>query len=151
MHSDEKLKIAFDPSELMWSQQFFRDFMKNEIQKDTEGTILYLVTSNTDSAFIERVRDYIGIDKDLVMEVADDDAIVTALKDNKIVLHLTDDEKLNDKINEANPISISEKGTSGTRAIGVYNSVQDGNKLQPQWVTTLTFWTNQIKRFQKDG
>ena len=147
MHSNEKLRIAFDPSKEMWNQEFFRDFMR-KIQRDTEGTILYLVTLSTDIGFIERVRQYIGIDEDKVIHASDPDEVISAMEDNKILIHLTDDEELNALVNETVPLVLKkDKAVTGTQALGVYNALIDPNKIQPNWVTSLTFWTDQIKRY----
>jgi hypothetical protein len=148
MSDNEKLKIAINPSVEIWNQEYFRDFMKNKITKDQENTVLYILTENSDNNFIERVRSYIGVKDELTIIKSTKEEIAEFLLDNKILIYLSDNEEVNDFINKVNTLNLKINNISGTVAIGVFSSLVDLNKLQPMWVTKLTFWTNQIKRFR---
>lgn len=148
MSDKEKMVMAFSPSTEMWAKQDFRELV-DEMVKDVTGTTLYMITTNNDSDFIERVRKESGMEVEDVSQVVDNDALIAKLVELKVSIFLGDVGLQNREINGENSISLKANNVTGTQAINIISLV-DTNKNQPKYITHLSFWTDQINQY-KDG
>jgi len=136
--------VAFSPTEDMWSKEDVRELVKM-ILADTDS-ILYMVTTNSDSDFTDDVVAEIGIDTDNVFIVADNSALITKLTEEDVLVFLSDDQALNLEVNETIPLQLVKNDVSGCQAI-LINNILDQNKSQMKYYTHLDFWTKQIKKY----
>ena len=143
--SVNKITVAISPTEEMWNKQDFRDLVKQMV-KDIEGTVLYVVTTNTDDEFISDFISESGIEASDVFQVIDDTALVAKLIELDVRLFLSDDQKLNTYVNLNDELILIENQVSGCQSILV-NNILDQNKVQMKYITYLDFWTKQINRY----
>ena len=142
---NNKLRIAISPTEEMWNKQDFRDLVE-EIANDTENTELYIITDNTDTEFIDYINETTELETDHIFILSDITTITAKLVELNISLYLCDTYRYVNYINNSIPINLVQGNITGTHAILV-NSLQDVNSLQPLYVKHLTFWTDQIKKY----
>lgn len=129
-----KIKIGFNP-DTSWDYQTFRDLIREALVEDEEIET-YLITTNTDAAYVDSVVNSFGLNFDLnnVFMVSTDLDIIQKLEDYGIDIYLSDDFQLIESVN------------TNTECIGiVVSSIPDRYKLQPKYVTDLNFWIKQLK------
>ena len=143
--SANKITVAISPTEEMWSKQDFRGLVKQMVE-DIEGTILYVVTTNTDNVFIANFVLNSGIESANVFQVVDDAALVAKLIELNVRIFLSDDQKLNTYVNLNDELLLIENQVSGCQSI-VVNNILDQNKVQMKYITYLDFWTKQINKY----
>ena len=146
---NNKLKLAISPSEEMWNKQDFRDLVK-EIAADEENTELYIITDNTDAGFIDYINETTGLESDHIFIMSDIITLTAKLIELSISLFLCDTIRFVNYINNTNPMIVDTDSNtiSGTQAI-LIDSIPDVARLQPKYITQLTFWTDQIKKYNK--
>jgi len=130
-----KIKIGFNPDS-SWDYQTFRDLIRETLVEDEEIET-YLITTNTDTAYIDSVVNSFGLDFDLnnVFMVSTDADIVQTIEDYGINIYLSDDFQLIESVN-----------INSTDCVGiVVSSIPDRYKMQPKYVTDLNFWIKQLK------
>ncbi len=147
--NNNKLKLAISLSEEMWSKQDFRDLVK-EMVADTENIELYIITDNTDSEFIDYVNETTGLENDHIFIINDIITLTDKLIELNIQIFLCDTIRFVNYINNTNPMIVDTDSNtiSGTQAI-LIDSIPDVARLQPKYITQLTFWTDQIKKYNK--
>ena len=129
-----KIKIGFNP-DTSWDYQTFRDLIREALVEDEEIET-YLITTNTDTAYVDSVVNSFGLNFDLnnVFMVSTDLDIIQKLEDYGIDIYLSDDFQLIESVN------------TNTECIGiVVSSIPDRYKMQPKYVTDLNFWIKQLK------
>ena len=140
-----KLKVGFDPT-VTWDYELFRDIISDMVQ-DTAEVEVFIVTTNPDTEYINDVAvEAGGIENSNIFQVADNDAVVTTLSNNSILIYLTAENELVITVNNDIPLSLEVNNVTGCQAILV-NSIIDRYKLQPKWVTMLQFWIGQIEKY----
>jgi hypothetical protein len=115
------------------------------MSKDPE-TKLYLITTNTDTEFIDDVIREGNIDSANYYLVADNSTLIDQLTNLKVLLFMSDDISLNTEVDTAIPITLEKNNVTGCQSI-LSNTIIDVNKLQFKYLTKLRFWTDQIKKF----
>lgn len=144
-----KLRIAFDPT-TTWDYQVFRNLIKDMVLDTTEVEV-YIITTNTDTDFIDDVAlEAGGIESSNIFQVADNDTVVTTLANNQILIYLTAENELVIDVNDSIPLELEINNITGCQAILV-NGIIDANKLQPKYVTMLQFWISQIEKYSASG
>lgn len=145
-----KLRIAFDPTET-WNYLDFRQLIRNMNlnNMDLDNQIdVYLVTTNTDTEYINDVTTESGTDATRVFQESGNAAVVARLQAENINIYLTGSQPLVDLVNLTNPLTLVEnQPVSGCQAITVI-SILDTYKLQNKYVTYLQFWIKQILKYE---
>lgn len=129
-----KIKIGFNPDNA-WDYQTFRDLIRESIIEDEEIDT-YLITTNSDSTYIDSIVEVLGMNSNNVYLVASDTDIIQEIENKGIQIYLSDDFQLIESVNE-----------NSTNCVGiVVSSIPDRYKLQPKYITDLNFWIKQIKK-----
>lgn len=129
-----KIKIGFNPDDA-WDYQTFRDLIRESIVEDDEIDT-YLITTNSDSTYIDSIVEVLGMNSNNVYLVASDTDIIQEIENKGIQIYLSDDFQLIESVNE-----------NSTNCVGiVVSSIPDRYKLQPKYITDLNFWIKQIKK-----
>lgn len=144
-----KLKIAFDPV-YNWDTKFFRDFVK-EMVLDTDELDIYLVTTSTDTGFINNVTTEAGMDSSKVHMETSNTNVVTQLQTLGVMIYLTHDYPLVNDVNDNIPLTVHNVGNiSGCQAI-ITNDLLDRYKSQPLYMTHFQFWVKYITKNLTSG
>lgn len=130
-----KIKIAFDPTGI-WDREDFRNIIKEFVLNTEVET--YLVTTNTNTAFIDNVVRESGIIAANVYKVADQDAILIKMDTILIDIYLT----------ASNPIMLFIDAHAETAVCVLVNNIVDNYKNQMKYISRLEFW---IKQWRKDN
>jgi hypothetical protein len=128
-----KIKIGFNPDDA-WDYQTFRDLIRESLIENDEIET-YLITTNTDTAYVDSIVDYFGTLFDLnnVFMVSADIDIVQTIQDEGIQIYLSDNYQLIESIN------------NNTDCVGiVVSSIPDRYKMQPKYITDLNFWIKRL-------
>jgi len=145
MSASNKLKVAFSPTEDMWSHQAFRDLIK-EMVLDEANTDLYIVTTNTDDELISDVISESKMEASNSFQIATDDLLVAKLISLDVRLFLSDDLGLNRKVDLEDEILLVKNQVTGCKSI-LINNILDQSRVQMKYYSLLSFWTDQINRY----
>jgi hypothetical protein len=144
-----KLIISFSPGDDAWVNKAFRDLMK-DVSLDTDEIKLYIITTDTDTVFVNQVAGYFDLDTSLdVFQVANQAAALVKIQSLGVMIHMDADVVLCNYVNDTDPI-VLETPIDGCQAIVVSNLL-DRYKLQPLYVTHLQFWMDKISKFIPGG
>lgn len=139
-----KLRVAFDPVS-NWDIKFYRDFIK-EMVSDSSEIDLYLVTTSTDTNFIDNVTEESGIDPSKVYRESDNTAVVARLTTLRCLIFMSYDMPLVNDVNENYPLTVHGiNNIDGCVAI-IANNLLDRNKSQPLYMTHFQFWVKYITK-----
>lgn len=147
--SQIKLRIAFDPTNI-WDYEDFRLLIRDMTLNDTADNNqieVYLLTTNTDTVFVNNVTTESGVETSNVFQFTSNTALTAKLVSDNINILLTGDQELVDYVNINDPISLIENNVTGCQAITVI-ALLDTYKLQNKYVTQLQFWINQILKYE---
>ena len=129
-----KIKIGFNPDN-SWDYKTFRDLIRESIIEDTEIET-YLITTNSNTTYVDSIVEVIGMDSNNVYIVASNTEIIQEIENKGIQIYLSDNFQLIESINE-----------NSNDCVGiVVSSIPDRYKLQPKYITDLNFWIKQIKK-----
>jgi len=129
-----KIKIGFNPDN-SWDYKTFRDLIRESIIEDTEIET-YLITTNSNTTYVDSIVEVIGMDSNNVYIVASNTDIIQEIENKGIQIYLSDNFQLIESINE-----------NSNDCVGiVVSSIPDRYKLQPKYITDLNFWIKQIKK-----
>lgn len=127
-----KIKIGFDVISC-WDYDAFRQTMKELVLE--EEYELYLITSSTDTEYVDSAVAYIGMNEDNVYQV-DEDQIVDTVEDNNLDMYLTYDEDIRESV-----ALLTE-----TVGILVNPALQDSYNMDPKWSTQMQFWIERVRK-----
>ena len=139
----EKQRIGFDPTG-MWDKRDYR-LLIDKLIKD-EAIDLYLVTDNTNAAFIADVVRESGIDSTMVFQETSQVNLTNRLTSEKINIFLAKDSTLVDFVNTTIPINLETNNVYGCQAILTSDNM-DRYYLQFRYITHLEFWIGQILKY----
>lgn len=138
-----KIIIGFDPTG-MWDKRDYR-LLIDKLIKD-EAIDLYLVTDNTNAAFIADVVRESGIDSTMVFQETSQVNLTNRLTSEKINIFLAKDSTLVDFVNTTIPINLETNNVYGCQAILTSDNM-DRYYLQFRYITHLEFWIGQILKY----
>lgn len=137
---NNKLVVSFDPdtyvdattSTRIWNYFEFREFIKQLMLK-TDQIDLYMITTSTDSSFIDTVRLDLGIDSAKVIQVGSISTKISKITQYAIDVHFDGDQLTTESV-----------GTLTTAKPIVVNFIQVGYPRESYWLTRFKFWYHQI-------
>ena len=144
--SDTKVvNIAFDPDIETWSVLALQKLIE-ELHNDT-GINMYIITTEDDVDFINRVVKEVGIDENNVYHsLIDVNSVIDNLKETNCNIYLSDDSFLGREIEKENNILLKTNNVSGSKFIE-FNNILDHYLAQPKVLTNITFWVDQIRKY----
>lgn len=128
-----KIKIGFDITN-NWDYDSFRQTMKELVIEDDKYT-LYLITTNTDTEYVNSAVSEIGMETSNVYQVTTDSDVIDTLNTYNIDIYLTSSEEFRVSVNNT---------SDETVGILVNPAIQDSYKINPKWVVQMQFWINRI-------
>lgn len=144
MSGNKKMTVAFSPTEDMWSSESFRELVKS-ISRDVDGSVIYIITTNQDVDFINKVATEALVDVNNIFIVPDNTSLISKLTELSVLIFMSDNQFLNNQIESSIGILLNKNNVTGCVPI-IINNILDQYRSQLKYYTWLDFWTVQIKK-----